>query len=92
MTVLLGTGIESALESAYILYPNPTRNLVNIIGESMVKIEVFNSVGQLVKVETYENAMSTIQMNMNNVETGLYMVRITNVNDQVIVKRLIVNE
>ena len=56
------------------VYPNPTSSFLNIEGEGMTNIEVYNAMGQRVMmVETNDNA---IQLNTANLSNGMYVVRI----------------
>ena len=62
------------LESSLKIYPNPTSNLLNIEGEGMASVEVYNTMGQRVMVmEANGNA---IQLNTANLSNGMYVVRI----------------
>lgn len=56
------------------VYPNPTSSFLNIEGEGMTNVEVYNAMGQRVMmVETNDNA---IQLNTANLSNGMYVVRI----------------
>jgi len=65
------------------IYPNPATDWINIViqGENFnnedVFIEVYNNLGELIKkTGFYSNA--TMKINLNELEPGFYMLRITN--------------
>lgn len=71
--------------NTFSIYPNPANNVVELLYEldksANVKIEIFNNLGQLVK--TVKNYMPTepgtkaINVNVNDLSTGVYYVTIT---------------
>lgn len=66
-------GIDE-LEQTLKIYPNPTSGLLNIQGEGLTNIEVYNAVGQRVmKQEVNGNA---IQINTESLNAGIYFLRI----------------
>jgi len=56
------------------LYPNPTSGMLNIEGEGMTSVEVYNTVGQ--RVMTQKADGKAIQINTANMSNGMYVVRI----------------
>ena len=56
------------------LYPNPTSSLLNIEGEGMVSVEVYNAVGQCVMLQEVEG--NSVQINTEALNNGIYFVRI----------------
>ena len=56
------------------IYPNPTSSVLNIEGESMTMVEVFNTVGQ--RVMTQAVSGDAAQINTESLSSGLYIVRI----------------
>ena len=57
------------------LFPNPTTNRFTIEGNDISHVTVFNTVGQMVYDMDCQG--ESVEVNLNNVETGVYMVRIT---------------
>ncbi len=56
------------------LYPNPTANVLNVEGEGMRSIEVYNAVGQcLMKQEINGNKA---QVNTESLNNGMYFIRV----------------
>lgn len=64
----------SELESSLKLYPNPTSNVLNIEGEGMANIEVYNTVGQFVMSQ--EVGGNAVQINTESLNNGVYFLRI----------------
>ena len=62
------------LESSLKLYPNPTSDVLNIQGEGMVSVEVYNTVGQ--RVMTQEVNGNATQINTEGLNNGMYFLRI----------------
>jgi hypothetical protein len=61
------------------IYPNPTTNIVNIeisgIDEGFANIEIFNTMGNLIRKETIESN-GIFSLNVSNLTQGIYYIRI----------------
>jgi hypothetical protein len=77
------------LESSLRIYPNPAADVLNIEGNGMVKVEVFNTVGQLVMSQSVEGGSASI--NTANLNNGIYFTRIYNENGEMISRRFSVS-
>lgn len=76
--------------NAWNVYPNPASSMVNIEGEKMQRVEVYNAVGQVVvDQEVGENA---VQLNAKEWSNGVYFVRIYSENGQVVNKKVTVSK
>ena len=62
------------LENSLKLYPNPTANVLNVEGEGMSSIEVYNAVGQ--RVMKQEVNGNKAQVNTESLNNGVYFIRI----------------
>ena len=62
------------LENSVKLYPNPTANVLNVEGEGMSSLEVYNTVGQ--RVMTMEVNGNKTQINTESLNNGIYFIRI----------------
>ena len=62
------------LENSLKLYPNPTANVLNVEGEGMSSLEVYNTVGQ--RVMTMEVNGNKAQVNTESLNNGMYFIRI----------------
>jgi hypothetical protein len=56
------------------LYPNPTSSVLNIEGEGINSVEVFNVVGQ--HVASMSSDGNKAQINTESLNAGVYFVRI----------------
>ena len=57
------------------VFPNPTKALINIKANSIKKVEIYNSVGKLVKVVSGNYNNLTLDLNKNT--KGIYFVKIS---------------
>ena len=62
------------LEESLKIYPNPTTGVLNIQGEGMTSIEVYNAVGQRVMNQVVSG--NGIQLNTESLNNGIYFLRI----------------
>ena len=60
------------------LYPNPAQDNFTVSGEGLQHVSVFNTIGQMVYDADCDGETATISL--GQVETGIYMVRISTVN------------
>ena len=76
-------GIAEFGESVKI-YPNPTSGVLNVQGESMKSVEVYNTIGQCVM--TQEVNGDGIQLSTESLNNGIYFLRIQS-NDGAVLNR-----
>ncbi|MGB4264341.1 MAG: T9SS type A sorting domain-containing protein, partial [Bacteroidales bacterium] len=70
----------------FIIYPNPTNSSFTISNFNLIKsIEIYDIMGK--KYQFNEQ----VNFNVNNLKNGLYLIKITDVNDEIIWKKLIKN-
>ena len=69
------------------IYPNPTTGNISIECEEMTTVEIFNMVGQL--VERIESNTNLLNIDASAWNGGVYNVRITTADSNVIVKQVI---
>ena len=62
------------LENSLKLYPNPTANVLNVEGEGMSGIEIYNAIGQ--RVMKQEVNGNKAQVNTESLNNGIYFIRI----------------
>ncbi len=67
------TDIEENSDESINVYPNPTNGLLNIEGQGTMHITVSNLLGQKLQEVTAE---SSIVLDMNRFESGIYLIRI----------------
>ncbi|MCF6295826.1 MAG: T9SS type A sorting domain-containing protein [Flavobacteriaceae bacterium] len=63
------------------VYPNPFNNIVNIDTESNSKIEIYNLLGKRILTQSINRGNS--QLDMSKYANGVYIVKITNENNQI---------
>ena len=62
------------LEQSLKIYPNPTTGVLNVQGEGMTSVEVYNTVGQRVMTQVVNG--NGIQLNTESLNNGIYFLRI----------------
>ena len=72
------------LEQSLKIYPNPTTGVLNIQGEGMTSVEVYNTVGQRVMTQVVEG--NGIQLNTESLNNGIYFLRVQ-ANDGAVLNR-----
>ena len=72
------------LEESLKIYPNPTTGVLNVQGEGMTNVEVFNAVGQRVMSQVVDG--NGIQLNTESLNNGIYFLRI-HANDGAVLNR-----
>ena len=69
------TGVYEVIEKQDVMvYPNPANSVLNIdLGETQSEVIVYNSLGQMVK--HVEMASGTVQVNVEDLNAGVYFVK-----------------
>lgn len=62
------------IEQTLKVYPNPTSGMLNIEGEGMTSIEVYNEIGQCVMMKEVNG--NAVQLNTESLSNGLYIIRV----------------
>lgn len=70
----------------FTIYPNPVSNILNIEGKSIKRIEIYNYIGQLVGVQT----MNCHQIDFSGYKSGIYLLKIIDINDHAECKQIVV--
>lgn len=77
-TVVVEENIED--EVTVTVYPNPTSELINIAFDEPVdaeiKVYLLNAVGRMVKTDFIEEAMQEKQINMQDLPSGIYYIKL----------------
>jgi hypothetical protein len=74
-------GINEQADNSISIFPNPTTSLFTVEGQGLNHVTVYNLVGQ--KVYEMECRGESVDINLSDVETGIYMVRISTANGEV---------
>ena len=68
------TGVDENEANSVALYPNPTANRFTVEGQGLNHVSVYNAIGQMVYEANCQG--DVMEINMSDVESGIYMVRI----------------
>ena len=66
------------------LYPNPVNNVLTVKGDNIVKVAIFNALGQEIVIIENRN-----EIDVTSLLNGLYFVRVTDVNGNVSVNKIV---
>ncbi len=79
-----------SIETSLIIYPNPAKNLVNIIYSQECVIFLYNAHGSLISKFRYDSPQEVMKINLDNLDSGVYYIKAW-VNDIIVeYKKLIV--
>jgi hypothetical protein len=67
-------GVEDQAEQRLQIYPNPTSGVLNIQGEDMRSIEVYNTIGQRIMVQAVSG--DATQISTEGLNSGMYFLRV----------------
>ena len=74
------------------IYPNPSSDIVNIVSEKEIKkIEIINSVGQIIISKGMTSSSSKSIMDVNQLVRGVYMIRVLSLDGAISIERFIKN-
>jgi len=76
-------GVNELMQSLKV-YPNPASNVLNIEGEGMTQVEVYNAMGQRVMMMEVDG--NAAKVNTESLSNGMYVVRI-HANDGTVLNR-----
>ncbi|MDI6834054.1 MAG: T9SS type A sorting domain-containing protein, partial [Bacteroidales bacterium] len=82
--------IKEELSNNIAIYPNPTTGIFIIEGGNDKYIEIINEVGQTVFIKQYIGNNNQNIVNVSNLPSGIYFVKILS-NEKIIIKKLIIN-
>ena len=93
--VVICTGIDEKINNLSLIeiYPNPANDVLNInlgsLDLTTVKIEVMNSIGQIVLLSDAKSNL--VKLNLSQLESGMYMVKVALNSKESISQKLIKN-
>ena len=85
--VSYGTGMEESDESVLAVYPNPTKDVVDINCEGCDEISLYNAVGQRMALINTEGR-GHIQINMSGMANGVYVLQAAS-SGKIITRRIV---
>ena len=83
-------GVEEFLSDGTMVYPNPASNRLNITGENISQVEIYNSLGQMIYSKSVDTDNLTIDI--SSFEDGLYVVNIKKINGITSSERIIIRK
>ncbi len=89
-SIILGIN-ENSLDNGLALYPNPTKNLVNLVNKANISLEkmmIFDINGKLVSKTDLSTIKGEMAVDVSSLATGVYVVKIVGEN-AISVKRLV---
>lgn len=75
-------------DDVFNLYPNPTKDVVKIIGESIESLEIVNLTGQQI-IQKQLHGLEEIYLNLEGLSPGVYFVRVSDSDGGCYVKKLV---
>ncbi|PKR79827.1 hypothetical protein CW751_12785, partial [Brumimicrobium salinarum] len=76
-------------ESLIKVYPNPNKGVFKLETYTSLKVEVVNSLGQLVYQDVFSQGVNTINLG-SSIETGMYLIRLTDEYENVTYKNVVI--
>ncbi len=78
--------VKKRYQDLFILYPNPTEGMIRISSQNRLsKVDILSELGQLIF-----SATDTDEIDVSHLQSGIYIVRVMDINQQVGMKKLIV--
>lgn len=78
---------ETVFENKISVYPNPANSVVTISGDNLLKIEIFNIIGQTVFSTICNADENTI--NIANLNSGIYLIKVGTTNGKEFATRIV---
>lgn len=75
-------------DDVFNLYPNPTKDAVKVIGESIESLEIVNLTGQQI-IQKQLHGLDEIYLNLERLSPGVYFVRVSDGDGGCYVKKLV---
>ena len=78
--------VEEMTNETYKVYPNPVKDVLTIEGQDIEQVNVFNTMGQLVK--TVKCNDNIVNINVSDLQNGMYIVNVIDNNGEVSSKKV----
>ncbi len=73
--------VDEMAKETYHIYPNPVNDLLTIVGNNIKQVDIYNTMGQLLKSVVCEDSM--VNINVEDLQNGMYIVNVIDNNDVV---------
>lgn len=95
LKAVIASSAKERLEHATVVYPNPAQNQVNILlptemQKGNISVQIMDNQGKLIQKSMYSRN-ATLQLNIDHLASGLYILRITG-NGQSVGKKLLISK
>lgn len=83
VTLFIVTGNEEYKNEIndFIIYPNPTKGIVNVRSTALNELRIYNSLGKLIrKVKVEKNNKSDFTINLADEKNGIYLIQVISSN------------
>lgn len=84
---------ENTLESSITIVPNPASDIVqlsNLPTAVTVKVEIYNTQGYLLDSKHFSTTSTSLDLNIQNYVSGIYFIRISNNNQLLTTRKLVI--
>ncbi|MCR5013395.1 MAG: T9SS type A sorting domain-containing protein, partial [Bacteroidales bacterium] len=81
------TGVDE-FDGAVSLFPNPAKDKVQILGNGIQTVKVYNAMGQLLHAEEFAD-VEVLTLNLSSFNAGVYMVSVTTTNGSTFNKKVV---
>lgn len=78
--------VEEMTNETYQVYPNPVKYVLTVEGENLEQVNVFNTMGQLLK--TVKCNGNVVNVNVSDLQNGMYIVNVIDNNGEVSSKKV----
>lgn len=75
LSTVIYDNVDELDDDMYVIYPNPTKDMLTIEGDSMRQITVFNTMGQTVMAFECDND-EVVNIDVESFSAGVYFIRI----------------
>ena len=83
-------GLDENASNDVTVYPNPASNRINITGENISEVLIYNALGQIVYSKSVDD--DAVLVDTSAFEEGLYVVNVKNANGESYSQRIIVKK
>ena len=84
--------VEISNEANFNIYPNPARDIINIEGNGEeLTVQIFDLKGSLI-AEQHHNEAGAMQVEVRNLEPGMYLVKVTEGNWSTATYKVVINK
>ena len=83
-------GVHENQAESIVVYPNPASSEININGENITEVRVYNALGQLVYSKT--DVDDNLTIDATTFDEGLYLVNIKNINGEESSQKIIIKK